>query len=159
MWSPDQADYITVGESFISVTGNGSGISGNYGFSDAAMFSCLDQELIARAQRAKVLQAINLPKLGQVVSGLSGAGMRTGVVMGVEQRIGTKYADVVIQAGGSGTFRGDSGMLWTDTDGNAVAIHAMGAAEGPGQGSSLTAAMSAGRAKKLLNVSFLSSWQ
>ncbi len=158
LWSQNQSDYVTVGESVYSVSGRGTGVPDNYGFSDAALFSCFDQELIDRAQKAKPIRAIGLPKLGQRVTGLSGAGQRTGTVMGVEQRIGTLFADVVIQANGPGTFSGDSGMLWIDGDGNAVALHAMGAATGPGQGSSLTAAMSAGRAEKLLNVSFFASW-
>ncbi len=60
--------------------------------------------------------------------------------------------DLFIQAGGSGTFPGDSGLLWLNDAQEAVAIHAYGEKRPPGVGSANTAAMLVSRAAEALAV-------
>lgn len=157
IWSSSKSDYIPVGDSVIGVSGHGRGVMSDYGFSDVALFSCRDQELRDRAQTAPALRALRLPKFGETVFGFSGAGKRTGRIVGIESHLWSTYADIVVQVDAPGTFRGDSGMLWVNAEGHAVGIHAMGAIGAPGEGSTLTVAMSAGRAEKLLNVTLHAS--
>lgn len=79
-------------------------------------------------------------------------GVRTGVIVGIEQELQGVRCDYVIKVDLPGTFRGDSGMLWRNSAGMPVAIHA----KAPGQGAEITAAMSAERAETWLGVEILS---
>lgn len=158
LWSNTVNTYVPVGQSVLAVSGWGSGAPGDFGFSDAALVTCQDQELLQRAQTAPALRTLSLPKLGELVGGVSGAGRRNGRVQGVEKILQTTYTDVVIDVSAPGVFVGDSGMLWVGTDGSAVAIHSLSPQVAPGHGSPTSAAMSAGRVARLLKVQLHASW-
>jgi len=55
-------------------------------------------------------------------------------------------ADLFVQVSSPGTYAGDSGMLWKDSTGRAVAIHGFAEPAAPGEGSTITASMWAARA-------------
>ena len=126
---------------------------GSYGFVDVAIFSLENAELAARAAAASALP-VTSPLPGSSVRGSGNSGSKLGVIVGIEQKVGDVYVDVVVKVDPPGTFRGDSGMLWQDSAGRAVAIHAKGNSAGPGAGSSLSAAMRADRAVQALGVTF-----
>lgn len=131
----------------------GAGLSGDYGFSDAALFSLEHPDLASRAQAAPVTP-MAAPSIRQVVEGHARSGRKTGTVSWVEQRYDNLKVDVVVKVSSEGTYVGDSGMLWRAEDGAAVAIHARG--DGPdGKPSGVSMAMDARRAAKRLAVKFV----
>jgi hypothetical protein len=155
IWSSEERRYESVGQSVLAIAGPGAGSPGEFGFADAAIFSIMHPELIQRAQSAHLIVSRE-PIVGSTVLGNGVVqGRRAGQIIGIDQMIGNIRADLAIRVDLPGTFRGDSGMLWKDGDGNAVAIHAYGEDLGPGQGSRLTAAMLAHRAETRLAIQFL----
>lgn len=139
--------------SAMALAGGGAGVPGAFGFSDAALFTLTDAELYQRALNATPIP-LTAPKFGETVYGSATSGAKTGKVIGIEKRIGVHLADIVVRVDYPGTFRGDSGMLWRNASGHALAIHAQGNGA-PGVGSRLTAAMSASRAASGLSVVLL----
>lgn len=157
IWSPVTQGYITVGNSLFAYVGPGGGSEDDFGFADAALFTLDHPELVDRAQSVSVIQAAS-PNIGEIVQGLGGAhGTRTGVVLGIHQKMGDMLIDVCIQVRNPGTFMGDSGMLWKNSEGQPIAIHAYGEQSSPQKGSSFSAAMLAARAASRLNVEFLNA--
>ncbi|MEO6280429.1 hypothetical protein [Roseateles sp.] len=154
IWSPPLKRAILVGRSAIALAGGGAGVPGAFGFSDAALFTLAEASLRKRALAGGQIP-VAAPKFGESVYGTATSGAKVGQVVGIEQRVGPELADLVVQVAHPGTFRGDSGMLWRNAQGQAIGIHAKGDGNGPGVGSGLTAAMSAYRAAAGLQIAFI----
>lgn len=154
VWSPLMNRYIGVGNSALILAGGGAGVSGSYGFADAALFTLTEDSLRLRAQKGKVILS-NAVSIGETVFGSATSGPKEGEVIGIEMNFGSQLVDILIRVKGKGTFRGDSGMLWKTLNGRAVAIHAKGSMEPPGIGSSLSACMSAIRAENGFGIKFI----
>jgi hypothetical protein len=146
--------YLPVGSSAMALAGGGAGLPGAYGFSDAALFTLHSAELRERALQGRPVAVAN-PLLGARVTAVATSGAKSGTIIGLEQDLGGELSDVVVRVDAPGSFRGDSGMLWRDAAGRAVAIHAKGEIQAPGIGSRLTAAMSAARAASGLGIQFV----
>jgi hypothetical protein len=145
-WSETQANWFLIGRTADSISSPGSSTSGDFGFTDVGLILLQHPELLERAQAANTMRA--LPgSLGQAVVGDGAAQkVREGQILGVETVVFNFASDVVVRVANPGTVPGDSGMLWKDMEGNAVAIHAIGEQLAPGVGSPITASMWAGRA-------------
>lgn len=154
IWSPLMNKYISVGNSALVLAGGGTGIPGSYGFADIALFTLIEENIRTRAQKGNILST-NLVNIGETVFGSATSGVKTGEVIGIEMSFGSQLIDILVKVKGNGTFRGDSGMLWKNSNGEAVAIHAKGSMESPGIGSSLSACMSAVRAEHGFNIKFI----
>jgi hypothetical protein len=156
-WSSITQGWIPIGRTLFSVSGQGSGVHGDFGFLDAGLTTLEHPELVDRAQAATQITARSCT-LGEIVRADGAAkGARQGSIVGIEQILSDFWADAVIQVMSPGTFGGDSGMLWKDANGDALAIHAFGENIGDGGGSPLTAAMFAERATMKLGVDLLSA--
>ena len=155
IWSSAASQYVPVGGSGFAVSAPGNGMSGDFGFSDAALFSLEHPELAFRASQLSVVNVATVPPNTRLWGLGAMKGRRTGVVLGVDVQVGNMLVDVLIRADPPGTYRGDSGMMWRTATGECVAIHAYGENLGPGAGSRQTAAMFAERAADQLGVSFL----
>lgn len=142
LWDPGLRDYLPIGVSGPYADTSGLGLPGNFGFSDWGLFTVQDPAIIALAQAAQPLAASS-PALGATVASVSAHGPLQGVVEHVEIQMGDYLADVAIYLTRGATFGGDSGTLWRDRTGSAVAIHAMGI-DSP-TGSTLSVGMSAAR--------------
>jgi hypothetical protein len=150
IWSPALQRALFVGQSAMALAGGGAGVPGAFGFSDAALFTLAEPTLRDRALKGSQIP-FGAPKFGERVFGSATSGAKTGTVVGIEKRVGTELADVIVKVDQPGTFKGDSGMLWRNANGHAVGIHAKGDGA-PGVGSGLSAAMSAYRAATGLQV-------
>ena len=157
VWSPTLSHYETAGFSALAVAGPGTGTHGQYGFVDAGIFTLSNGELAARARAAPALAVAGSVYLRQALTGRGAASAepRSGQIIGIETTVESILTDLFIQAGGSGTFPGDSGLLWLNDAQEAVAIHAYGEQRPPGVGSAKTAAMMASRAAEVLAVELL----
>ncbi len=155
VWSPTERRYIRVGNTTMAAYDYGFGIPGDYGFADVAIFTLVESELLARAKASRRRPPRGAALLSRVY-GESAHGALQGEIIGVDQTVRNVRADVCIRVNTGGTFPGDSGLLWRSEDGSPIAIHAYGADDGPHRGSTLTAAMSAVRAEKRLDVEILS---
>lgn len=145
--------YAVVGQSGFRFVSPGSGSIEDYGFSDIGVFQIQDKyaSKLVRGARPMKLRA---PSVGMRVSGVSAHGTIRGTIDLVAVEAYGCYVDALIAVDGAGTFRGDSGMLWTDTDGDGICIHAMGSGEGQ-TGSRYSAAMFAHRMSEFLEMEFL----
>jgi len=152
VWSPTMRRYESVGQSLRAVTGPGAGVPGRFGFVDAAIFSVEHPELAAMGASATPTGSVEA-SIGTKLHGFGAMrGRRTGVVLGVDQVLFGVRCDYVVSVDPPGTYRGDSGLLWRNSAGDPVAIHA----KAPKQGALISAAMSAVRAEGELEVEFLS---
>ena len=147
----------------------GPGVGGDFGFFDAGLITlenpAIRDDSLQRSTRAVYAAPQTLEEargfLGMKVLGI---GARTDVPLEaqvdqvwVEAVSGSSFrADLVIrEPNGAGLTRGgDSGMLWTDADGVAVAIHAMGEETANGA-SPISVCMFADRAATQLSVTLL----
>ncbi|QEX19604.1 hypothetical protein FRZ44_49190 [Hypericibacter terrae] len=146
-YSPGSKTWIPIGKTHKRIISPDTD-----GFVDAALIALEHPELIVRASHATFLE-FGMPMGGQqLLAHGASHGICHGVVSGLHAIItdavlGTLYCDALINVSSPGTFGGDSGMLWKDSDGRAVAMHSYG--EGAG-GSRKTAAMLASRAAAAL---------
>ena len=145
-WSDAQHEWIRIGRTAASIPNSMPGQPGDFGFSDAALILVEHPALLAEAGAAQPIQAAQAV-LGEPLQG-DGAvrKMRNGQVIGVETIFDGFPADLFVQVSSPGTYAGDSGMLWKDSAGRAVAIHGFAEPAGPGEGSTITASMWATRA-------------
>jgi hypothetical protein len=154
LWSDSLDNWVQIGVSQFGVQALGSGVPGDFGFLDAAVFDVRHPELLAAAAELPSI-APRRPMPGMTVYGIGAIeGARTGHVLGVEKVLYDLRSDVVIEVEAPGTYRGDSGMLWRSAEGVPIAIHAYGAPNGA-NGSRFTGAMLASRAARYLNVELL----
>lgn len=102
----------------------GNGMPGDYGFTDWALFSVSDPGTAQRALNNNPLVSAS-PQVGTNVSGNAAGGrIPSGTISAVEVSVYGWRADVLIMQPGAPTVAGDSGLLWRDQYGRAVAIHA-----------------------------------
>lgn len=130
IWDAAAAAYVPVGNSAFGVDLPGLGQPGAFGFSDWGLVDLADPVLADRARLAPELTC-RPPLRTARVHAQSAHGPLTGWVEHVEAEIWGALVDVVILVNGSGTLKGDSGMLWRDAQGRGLAMHAQGL-EGPG---------------------------
>jgi hypothetical protein len=148
IYSNDSGQYIVIGKILLTYLEKGSG-------TDVALFTLDHVELNNQATSASVITTAD-PDPGNVDEVQGNAyfsGNLTGTVKGIEVQVLDVFADICIEVTTSGGIsEGDSGMLWKNKTGQAVAIHAYGVSKA---GSQISASMLASRAAKLLDVDFL----
>lgn len=125
LWDAVRMDYLPIGMSGAYANTTGLGLPGNFGFSDWGLFSVEDQELSNLARSASTL-AMGSTEQGTPVTTLTAHGLVRGVVEHSEIQLPNLFADVSIHVEEGAMFPGDSGALWCDSNGRAVAIHAIG---------------------------------
>lgn len=141
LWDQFRRDYLSVGLSGPYVNTSGLGLPGNFGFTDWGLFSIEDQGLQSIGQKATPIKMCS-GNLNEVTA-LTAHGVIKGIVEHTQAQLPNVFADVAIRIEVGATFGGDSGALWRDNNGAAVAIHAIGE-DGP-CGSSMSFAMFAPR--------------
>ena len=145
-WSESQANWFPIGRTADAISGPGSRTPGDFGFTDVGLIVLQHAELLERAHSADPVRTVPGVLGAPVIGDGAAQKIRQGQILGIEQVLFNVVSDVVVRVGTPGTFPGDSGMLWKDTQGNAVAIHSIGEQLPPGVGSPITAGMWAGRA-------------
>jgi hypothetical protein len=156
-FSTETKSWIPIGVSSVRITKAGSGMLGD-GYVDVGLIDITHTELIARASHASFIQSVDAYIGQRLVANDAVMGKRYGEVTGLHMQIndptmGSLVCDIVVAVQPPGTYRGDSGMLWKDEAGSAVAIHGFGEPPGPSSGSARTAAMLARRAQAQLAIS------
>ena len=123
LWDSLQEEYLSIGVSGEFVNSNGSD---RVGFSDWGVFSINDQELADRAMQAKPMP-IGAKTLGTAVQATTSHGVIYGSIEHLDIQFPNLVADLAIIINDHEfVFPGDSGLLWRDMKGGAVAIHAIG---------------------------------
>lgn len=126
LWDSNINDYIEVGSSGPYADNTGYGIDNNFGFSDWGLFAINDSSLRIMAEHTGA-RATSFPSIGTVLQARTSHGVIRGVVEHSCIELGdNRFADIAIHIEEGATFPGDSGVLWSDTNGRAVAIHAVG---------------------------------
>jgi hypothetical protein len=160
VYVPEARRFLPLGQSVISIFAPGSGHPSDFGYADCGLFT-MSGPMRARANQASPLQAVADIRtlLGTILQGHSmldptnvPTPVRQAKVVGIDKQALDERADIVLDVGPPGTFRGDSGMLWLTANGSAAAIHCRGELMPPGVGSRWTTAMSARRAQEMLRV-------
>lgn len=145
LWDPSRKEWHPIGISTVGLYERGNGYPPDFGKLDAGLVRIQDVTVRRFANSLPPLQVF-MPKANANVPALlqgtplraKGAmsGICEGVVTGVwmrDIRGSGISADLVItdQQGADLTRPGDSGMLWKDRNGTAVAIHILGEDRGP----------------------------
>lgn len=156
LFHPDSQAWVEIGNSSYVQYSTGFGVSGDYGFTDAGLFTIEDQGLLQRCRAAEVLPSWRSVRTGVVVwAKASGGRVLRGTVVHVEQNFEAFFADVCIQVASPGSFAGDSGVLWRTESGLGVAIHARGSGDYGDGGAKYSYGMFAHRMEDVLGVTFL----
>jgi hypothetical protein len=142
LWDAGQNDYLPVGMSGAYVDTTGFGIPGNFGFSDWGLFSVTDP-VLENLGRTAAGSLFGATTVGTQVNAVTAHGLIQGVIEHTQIQFPNLYADVAIHITQGATYPGDSGALWKDSLGRAVAIHAIGT--GSDGGSPISVAMFAER--------------
>jgi hypothetical protein len=155
VWDSVKEEYVLAGQSVFAVAAPGYGLPGNFGFSDAGLFTLEHPQLTERARTAVPLSILDRPSRATTVVAHAYGADFTGELDALDVIIGDFRADALIYTVGAGTFPGNSGMMWRSKSGQAVAIHAYGANFGKTRGSRYSLAMSARRAAYQLQTQLL----
>ncbi len=155
LYHPEMERYLTVGSSAFAIKAPGRGLQGHYGFSDAGLFTIEDHELLARCKKGKAIKCWNNPRTNSSVYAKTANGLLEGTIEFVEAQYGNIFTDIIIRINKSGTFVGDSGVLWRTNNGLGVAIHALGSTETNGEGSKMSFGMFANRIALEMNATFI----
>jgi len=155
LYSSQLDSYLPVGRSGLVVYSSGLGISGDYGFSDAGIFT-LDESVASDLSIGlKPLPIWSAPTTSATVQAKSVHGLLNGQIHAVQAELFDAYCDFVVRMNGVGTFGGDSGLLWRTPGGKGVGIHAWGSQEDLERGSAYSVCMFASRVSRLLGVTLL----
>jgi len=148
--------WIEVGKTRSVFSSDGLGVSGNFGFIDAGLFSIDRQYLIDELKDAKPLPIKSQISYGTRVQAI-GIGLQelTGVVIHDCSSFTDFYSDVCIYVDPPGTAGGDSGLLWKTAAGQAVAIHSKGGGNYTDDRAQFSFGMFANRFRDILNVELL----
>ena len=125
LWDDVRRTYLPVGVSGPYASTTGMGTPNDFGFSDWGLFSIQDPQLQARAQSAPPM-SFGPIQLGMPVATSTAHGTLQGIVEHAQINVQNYYVDLAIHVENGGTFGGDSGSLWRNSDGRGIGIHAMG---------------------------------
>lgn len=156
LYNPNLQNWVQVGHSHFVQYGNGTGVPGDFGFTDAGLFTINDPTLIHRALKSNRLPTWKSVTSGTEVWCIASSGQTLfGQVLHMEAEFGALYADICILIKPPGTYAGDSGVLWRGKSGIAVAVHAQGS-DDYGDGAAIYSfGMFAHRMESVLGVEFL----
>lgn len=154
VWDTTRQRFADAGRSGYVVDSPGFGLPTNYGFSDIGLFHLEHPVLVQRASKAPILPILANPRRGMRVIGQTLTATLTGTIDAIEATVDNLDADIVVRVGGPGTRPGFSGMLWRTESGQAVGVHAWGAAfdDQEDSGSRFSLSMAARRIEYQLQV-------
>jgi len=129
LWDDASKGWIATGTYSppLYTSSGGNGLTGDYGFSDWALFTVSDQAVAHKALGNAPLGTAQPQANVALFGNAAGNRQLTGVLYAIECTFHGWLIDVLVQFTGAPTLIGDSGLLWRDQNGRAVGIHAAAA--------------------------------